>query len=953
MRAMVKACGVCLVALAMACSSARNPTVVSADAGQELGPQDSGPEVCTPECEGRECGPDHCGGSCGECSSPSSCTDAGQCEPVECQSSKDCPLNLVCDKEGGHCVACVGDEDCAAGQVCGADHKCHEVFACESDKDCKEQAMVCDKEAGICVQCVSNADCAADAWCGQSYCLPDVCTGGALACDGKDVLSCAEDGSGWTVKETCDLDEYCDDEACHEYKCAPGFAWCEADVALRCSEDGKSVASESDCSKVGQFCHEGECIDTVCVPEEQFCVDATTKGACAADGMSVTPIACEVEQFCQAGLCHPWLCVPGEAFCEGPEARLCNDTGSAIASQQDCSLEGQVCVDGKCEDHVCVPDSSFCHTANSLAVCSWDGMSFEIEPCPGGAFCEEVTCVPWLCEPGSSYCQGETAHLCNVWGSGPEGAGTDCTGLGGCCLVGQCQVAVEEVCDGQDNDCDGFVDEGVLSPCGDCDPACQMVAAGPGDDQPMDPGGGASFAMSTTEEGYLKPMAQKPPLTNLWVANSGESTVSRVDMTTGNEVGRYKGCNDPSRTAVDLHGNVWVGCRADGGVMKIAADHSFCKDKDDNGMIDTSGDLNGDGKIDASEMHQDDECLVLQVYPGGSCQRAVGVDRDNHVWVGQWNAKTLKRLHPDTGQVVQSVSIPANPYGLVVDNDNIVWISGRGGDSLVRVNPGTGEVKSWKPSGGNLYGITLDVQGRVWLGQFTNGTVARFDPQTLQFLTVSTGSCPRGMMGSLGGYVFAGMGCGDDKKVTRIDVDTLEVKYFSTIGPGGVGGQQPIGVSLDSEGHVWAINYASSDVSKLSQETGEVVGVYPVGYHPYTYSDMTGYVLHSFTAPDTKPFYQAEFDAGQTADWQSVTVEMQVAGAGCPGMTIWAFTADESEEDGAFIALAQDVAVATAVIEAEPLLSSGRFLTVKVVLPFQSDSCEVTLQGVAATYHVQ
>ena len=49
----------------------------------------------------------------------------------------------------------------------------------------------------------------------------------------------------------------------------------------------------------------------------------------------------------------------------------------------------------------------------------------------------------------------------------------------------------------------------------------------------------------------------------IWIANSGENSVSKIDTVTGNELGRYRtgpGSENPSRTTVDIDGNVWVGC---------------------------------------------------------------------------------------------------------------------------------------------------------------------------------------------------------------------------------------------------------------------------------------------------------------------------------------------------------------------------------------------------------
>ncbi|MCA9709944.1 MAG: hypothetical protein KDK70_29160, partial [Myxococcales bacterium] len=76
----------------------------------------------------------------------------------------------------------------------------------------------------------------------------------------------------------------------------------------------------------------------------------------------------------------------------------------------------------------------------------------------------------------------------------------------------------------------------------------------------------------------------------IWIANSPEGTVSKIDTITGTELARYytgptNGNDDPSRTSVNLAGDVAVTNRS-GGIAKFAAREDDCIDVNGNGTID-------------------------------------------------------------------------------------------------------------------------------------------------------------------------------------------------------------------------------------------------------------------------------------------------------------------------------------------------------------------------------
>lgn len=306
-----------------------------------------------------------------------------------------------------------------------------------------------------------------------------------------------------------------------------------------------------------------------------------------------------------------------------------------------------------------------------------------------------------------------------------KGSRTCLDGAWGVC-VGQ-QLPQEEVCDGEDNDCDLGADEGVMSACGNCLPGCDEVVIGddpfpfPEDDPNvmvdgvgLDENGDLVLDTSTFEDHFL------------WIANDAEGTVTKIDTRTGAEIGRYPSVtrdparlinhvgrpiaawdeggggtgggyadNRPSRTTIDFYGDMWVANRAhDGGnsqpsITKIMNDTSLCPDLNGNTLIDTSRDINGTPGIQLTDptefFGEADECIVMTVVVGdlGGTARALAIDAGDgieggndpgNVWVGMWGESSFYQINGVTGAIMQEVQTPGvRPYGAAIDSVGRLW----------------------------------------------------------------------------------------------------------------------------------------------------------------------------------------------------------------------------------------------------------------------------------------
>ncbi|MDY0001209.1 MAG: hypothetical protein RBU30_07945, partial [Polyangia bacterium] len=466
------------------------------------------------------------------------------------------------------------------------------------------------------------------------------------------------------------------------------------------------------------------------------------------------------------------------------------------------------------------------------------------EDCRPGTFCDTLNtgrCQPLGC---SRHADCPLQYLCSDEGECYDpygGLRPDCwpPHPGCACLPSELGVLLEceppEQPEGVDKSCHygkSTCDGERWGPCEDTYlDNCDGIRFGTGDINPTQENS-SNVEKGVEGELQLHPDERQVEFGYLWIANTGENTVSKIDVETGHEVARYASAlpvsglaqgpipyagtdpwgdcqHCPSRTAIDFRGDAYVANRAfglQGSVTKFANDEVRCVDLDQNGQIDTSWDANGDGQIDVTNPEEflgvEDECILWTVAVGGvnATPRAIAIDSGSipdygmygNVWVGLYEEQRVVQLNGDTGEQVASVDLSngsgsVHPYGAAIDSMGFAWFGSISDGTLAKVdtiganlvaiyNKGTG-------SGcGSAYGIAIDVQGRIWLAGWDCNTADRFDPAdeswaSINFAAAGRGATTRGIAPDLAGTVWVAH---TDGYVSRFDGDSMqEIESFT------------------------------------------------------------------------------------------------------------------------------------------------------------------------------
>ncbi len=345
----------------------------------------------------------------------------------------------------------------------------------------------------------------------------------------------------------------------------------------------------------------------------------------------------------------------------------------------------------------------------------------------------------------------------------------------------------------------------------------------------------------------------------IWIANSPEGTVSKINTKTGVEEGRYwtdpiMRTGSPSRTSVSLLGDVAVSNRDRCSTTKIAAREARCLDINGNGTIETST-----GAANVLDWGTDECVLWTTTFPdcrsgitgprptqweAGEKDQNGCVESNPRLWVAymdQASNAVYRRLDGATGAILDTATYPWSggghgwgPYGGVVNAEGDLFASGLDNASLIHVDAVTLAVTDHGNPGTSFYGIGIDADGNPWMAG--GNSVSIFDDLTKQFVVVPVDNeYLRGIQIDSDGRAWAAGNapCG----LVELDVATRSVttQHVNLPQCGA-----PVGVSIDVEGFVWSPDQLANIAFKLDPSNYQVTLTVGGLVSPYTYSDMTG-----------------------------------------------------------------------------------------------------------------
>ena len=195
---------------------------------------------------------------------------------------------------------------------------------------------------------------------------------------------------------------------------------------------------------------------------------------------------------------------------------------------------------------------------------------------------------------------------------------------------------------------------------------------------------------------------------NIWVANAGSGTVTKLVAATGGIIGTYRVGGAPVSLAFDGT-NIWVANFASPGKVT---------------------------KLDAATGS------VLGTFAAGETLEGIALDGVN-VWVSNAGSGTVTKLNAASGGVIGTYQVGVNPQGILFDGASI-WVANYGSDTVTKLVAATGALVGTCRVGSQPFGLAFDGVN-VWVSALS-GTVTKLKADDGHFVgTYRAGTQPAGI----------------------------------------------------------------------------------------------------------------------------------------------------------------------------------------------------------------
>jgi ABC-type transport system substrate-binding protein/DNA-binding SARP family transcriptional activator/streptogramin lyase len=236
---------------------------------------------------------------------------------------------------------------------------------------------------------------------------------------------------------------------------------------------------------------------------------------------------------------------------------------------------------------------------------------------------------------------------------------------------------------------------------------------------------------------------------SLWVANSGERTVQRVNPKTHEVIETIEVGPNPTAIAMSAQ-NVWVANGSDRSVTEIdAATSRVVVPRIPVGALPAAlvagpkGVWVANSGDDNLSLIDIDSAKVVKIVPAGDGPDGLLADGDS-LWVANGADGTLSHLDVSTGDPLSGTRVDAGATGLMRTKDAL-WVANQSASSLSQIDPQTGLVRGTIPVRDGPSSLAL-AHGDMWVSNEYDGTVSRIDPEAKRVVrTYAVGASPHGM----------------------------------------------------------------------------------------------------------------------------------------------------------------------------------------------------------------